>query len=429
MTEDLFLGIDMGTSACRAMAIDGDGAVAGQASAPLAPPRRDGARVEQAAPLWWAALTTSVNRLGEQLALRRIRAVAVDGTSGTLLLGDAHGTPLTPALMYNDASSTAEAARIGAVAPSDSGAHGATSALAKLLYLRRRYALPNGWRAVHQADWVAARLCGRVGVSDENNALKLGYDPATRRWPEWLADLDVERRVLPDTVAPGTPLGRITPDAAKTLALDPGVQVIAGTTDSVAAFIASGASRPGEAVTSLGSTLVLKILSTVPVFAAEFGVYSHRLDERWLVGGASNTGGAVLRRFFTDTELETLSRDMRPEAPTGLHYYPLPAPGERFPINDPSLAPRMTPRPHDPVRFLQGLLEGIAAIERQGYDLLAQLGAPCPVSVRSVGGGAHNTAWRDIRHRVLGVPLIDAVNMEAAYGGALLSRDGYMQTR
>lgn len=425
MTEALFLGIDMGTSACRAVAIDGDGVVAGQASVPLEAPRRDGAGVEQQASVWWAALTAAVFHLGEQVPLRRVRAVAVDGTSGTLLIGDTRGNPLTPALMYNDARSTGEAALIDGAAPADSGAHGAASALAKLLYLRRHYDLPDDWRALHQSDWLVARLSGRVGVTDENNALKLGYDPVARCWPHWLAELDIDVRVLPEAVAPGTPLSRIDPGPAKALGLDDRVHVIAGTTDSVAAFIASGAARPGEAVTSLGSTLVLKVISSTPVFAAEFGVYSHRLGDRWLVGGASNTGGAVLRRYFSDDQLAALSRDMHPDVPTGLAYYPLTAPGERFPVNDPSLAPRLTPRTDDPVMFLQGLFEGIAAIEKRGYDRLTQLGAPYPLNMRSVGGGAHNPAWRVIRQRMLGIPFVEPLNLEASYGAALLSRDGY----
>ena len=73
------------------------------------------------------------------------------------------------------------------------------------------------------------------------------------------------------------------------------------------------------------------------------------------------------------------------------------------------------------------MLEGIAAIEHQGYRCLARLGAPYPVTVRSVGGGAGNTAWSEIRRQALGVPLLDPISTEASYGAALFSRDGYIQ--
>jgi len=86
---------------------------------------------------------------------------------------------------------------------------------------------------------------------------------------------------------------------------------------------------------------------------ARFGLYSHRLGDAWLVGGASNTGGAVLRRYFSDADLALLTPRMDASKPTGLDYYPLTAPGERFPVNDPGLQPRLEPRPEDDAVFLQ----------------------------------------------------------------------------
>lgn len=425
MTSDLFIGVDMGTSACRCVAVDPAGARVAMAGAPLPPPLRDGPRVEQHPRQWWKAFTAALERLLRHVPAGGVRAIAVDGTSGTLLVTDADGNPLAPALMYNDARGSAAAQRIAAHAPAHCGAQGATSALAKLLYLLDGGAIGAARHALHQADWLLAVLCGRVGVSDENNSLKLGYDPVTRCWPPWLERLGVDPALLPRVVAPGTRVASLTAPAAAALGLAEDVQVIAGTTDGVAAFIASGAARIGDAVTSLGSTLVIKVLSAEPVFAPAYGVYSHRLGDNWLAGGASNTGGTVLRRFFDDARLEALSRGVRPDRPTGLDYYPLPAPGERFPVNDPQLAPRLAPRPDDDVVFLQGIMEGIARVERDGYRCLERLGAPYPRTVRTVGGGARNAAWTAIRHGMLGAEMVEALSEEAAYGTALLCRDGY----
>jgi hypothetical protein len=91
-------------------------------------------------------------------------------------------------------------------------------------------------------------------------------------------------------MVPGEPFAYIDPVVAKKLGLPPSVQIAAGTTDAVAGFIATGADQLGDAVTSLGTTLVVKQLTTQPIFAADHGVYSHRLGEHWLVGGASNSG-------------------------------------------------------------------------------------------------------------------------------------------
>jgi sugar (pentulose or hexulose) kinase len=418
---DSFIGIDVGTSACRACAVDVHGAVLAETRTPLPAPNDDAPRVEQDAELWWLALSETLDQLCARIETGSVRRLALDGTSATLLLCDHQGRPLTPGLMYNDARARVQADQIRQVAPPDNAAASPSSSLAKLLYLyhAHRDAKP---LALHQADWMTGRLTGTYGVSDENNALKLGYDPVARRWPDWLQQLPLDRGCLPEVRAPGTPVGSLQPLLARRWKLPNTTQVCAGTTDSTAGFIATGASATGTAVTALGSTLVLKVLSSKPVFAGRYGIYSHRLGDRWLAGGASNAGGTVLRRFFTAQRIETLSGAVQPLRPTGLDYYPLPAAGERFPVCDPGLRPRLTPRPDSDAEFLQGILEGLARIEQRGYQRLAELGAPYPDRVLSVGGGARNTAWTRIRARMLGVAVVSASHQEAAYGAALLAR-------
>ena len=112
---------------------------------------------------------------------------------------------------------------------------------------------------------------------------------------------------------------------------------------------------------------------------------------------------------------------MKPENPTGLSYYPLLRPGERFPINDPKLPPRLEPRPKDDTTFLQAILEGVAEVEALAYRKLAELGAPPLRSVRTVGGGAANSAWTKIRERKLRAPFKRAQSQEACAGVARLA--------
>ncbi len=420
-SAELFLGIDVGTSGVRCCAIDADAAMVAEAQEKMPAPERNGAAVQQNPQIWWEALLAALAVLGRAIEMRRVRRIAVDGTSGTLLLIDARGRPLTPGLMYNDARSRAEAARVAALAPPESGAHGPTSALAKLLHLAADDGASSARFAVHQADWIAGNLAGHHGASDENNALKLGYDPVSRAWPAWFGALGVDRELLPQVRVPGAIIGRIAPALAGRFGFAGTTEICAGTTDGVAAFIATRAAEIGDAVTSLGSTLTLKILSDRPIFAPAQGVYSHRLGDRWLAGGASNSGGAALLAHFSADEIADLSARLRPDQPTGLDYYPLPAPGERFPISDPTLESRTEPRPDDPARFLQALLEGVAGVEALGYRRLAELGAPAPRRVLSVGGGAGNSAWTAIRARLLGIPVTMAATTESAYGAALLA--------
>lgn len=413
-----FLGIDFGTSGARAIAINASGKIVAQASLPF-PSIPSSALAE----IWRDTLLALIVQIPAEIR-QTLAAIALDGTSSTVLLCDNAGIPLAEPLLYNDARGAAMLDRVRAIAPPQHTVLSATSSLAKLLWLLSTLPLaPNAPppHLLHQADWLAFLLHGRLGLSDYHNALKLGYDVGALRYPDWLlaANLPVQ---LPQINAPGTAIAPILPVLGDRLGIPATCQICAGTTDSIAAFLASGASTPGQAVTSLGSTLVLKLLSTVRVDDAASGIYSHRLGNLWLVGGASNTGGAVLRQFFSDAELAALSAQIDPSRPSPLDYYPLPKPGDRFPINDPNLPPRLEPRPDNPVDFLHGLLEGIARIEALGYRRLADLGATPLREVLTAGGGAQNEAWTNVRSRLLQVPVLPSPHTEAAYGTARLAR-------
>ncbi len=412
MTEAV-LGIDIGTSGVRIAARGRDGDLLAVASAAL--------QVHfgnlQDPDLWWQAVAAAFAVLDLQGI--KILALSIDGTSGTILQIDGAGKPLALASMYNDVAEPAHVARIKTVAPAETAAHGATSPLARAIPRQAGVA-----RILHQADWLMGKFCGRFDVSDENNALKSGYDPLLRRWPAWLVDIGMKAALLPDVVPAGTRVGSILPDVAKAFGLPDDVAVIAGTTDGCAGFLASGASQPGDGATSLGTTLTLKLLSATPVFAPDYGIYSHRIGDQWLAGGASNSGGVVLAQAFSKDDIVRLSVLIDPAVETGLDYYPLPKSGERFPINDSKLQPRMTPRPPRDEIYLQGLLEGIADIEALGYRRLAELGASPLVSIRSAGGGAGNDTWTAIRLRKLKVPVLPSASEHAAMGTARLAWRG-----
>lgn len=413
------IGVDVGTSACKALLCNTDGQVIATARTPLPAPQRQGHAWMQDPALWWTAVQHTLRELLAYYPHRQqIAALALDGTSATLLAADATGQPLGPALLYADSQATAEATQLRRMAPPDSPAQGPSNSLAKALYLLARY--PQAAYLLHQTDWLTGCLLGRYGATDYNNALKLGYDVQQDVWPTWVRHL-LPIHLLPQVHAPGTVLGTLHPDVAQTLALSPELRIVAGTTDSTAAFLATGARQVGDAVTSLGSTLVVKILTSQPVQAAAYGVYSHRLGTHWLVGGASNSGGAVLQTYFSPADLARLTPQLHPDRPTGLDYYPLLTPGERFPHADPHWPPHLTPRPAEDALFLQGILEGLAQIEVDGYQRLVDLGAPQPQRIYTVGGGSANPAWQQLRTRRLPAALHPPQHTEAAYGAALLA--------
>lgn len=412
---DTFLGIDFGTSGARAVLIDANQMVVHETRIDFVQHSDD----QHLSTVWQTALFDLITQI--PFAPRtKIRAIAINGTSSTSLICNALNQPVLPPLLYNDARAQTEAVELQSIAPPDHVVLSASSSLAKLLWFSKQPEFKKARYFMHQADWLASLLHGKPGISDYHNSLKLGFDPADLRYPYWVLALPVVH-ILPKVVMPGTFLGHIQEKAAEQLSLPPDCRIIAGTTDSIAAFLASETNQPGHAVTSLGSTLVLKLLSRTRVEAARYGIYSHRLGDLWLTGGASNTGGAVIRSFFSDDLLQTLSAKINPAEASSLDYYPLLQPGERFPVSDPLLQPLLLPHPDDDTAFLHGLLESIARIEAQGYQLLEQLGASKPSLVLTAGGGAHNPAWTAIRKRLLGIDVRISEHTEAAYGSALLA--------
>lgn len=381
---------------------------------------------QQNAGTWWQATLESLGKLAVQLGQYHISSIAVDGTSSTVLLTDQFNQPLMPALMYNDTSAAGLDKTLGRFIPEDNITRSATSSLMKALFMLSAQQATSACRFItHQADWITSRLTGKPGISDENNCLKLGYDSEIHRWPEWMdqAPFDVLQK-LPRVIASGSVIGLIDPATAELCGLPAGIKIISGTTDSTASTLATGARHPGEAVTTIGTTMVMKIISEKPVTSISHGIYSHRLrNGLWLVGGASNVGGMVLEKFFSVAEIQSLSEQIDPFSRSGLNFYPLPARGERFPVNDPQLEPRLEPRPDSDIEFLQAIFEGFAYVEKLGYELIQELGGPSPTRLMTAGGAAaSNEKLTAIRESISGLPITPARQTEACFGSALIAR-------
>ncbi len=421
MSAGLSLGIDLGTSGIRSAVLDADGQVLSMARSIY--PQTDPDHID--ANVWWEGVTACLHAQIDALKSngidpRQIRRIGVDGTSGSMVLTDENLRPVTRALMYNSGGFTTEAEMIAHHGPASHITQGSNSAAARALRLVQEDTANSAAHLLHQADFIAAKLMARGGFSDHNNALKTGYDPEHVAWPEWFDGLGRLNSILPNVLPAGAAADHIDQTVAATFGFSSDTMIHVGTTDSIAAFLAAAPLQIGAAVTSLGTTLAIKLLSDVRVDAPEIGLYSHRLGDGWLVGGASNTGGGVLASFFTAKELADLSDQIDPSIASPLDYYPLPATGERFPINDPSLEPRMSPRPNNDAEFLHGLLEGIARIEARAYAEMIARGTKKPTLLVTAGGGASNPVWTAIRARVMSTDITVAEHTDAAIGVAQL---------
>lgn len=412
-----FLGIDFGTSGARGIIID-------QAEIIIQEVKYSFNSADNNPQVWQEILEQILHDLELEIKTNLAR-IAINGTSATVLLCDAQGKPINSAILYNDDRGMEVLKKVKQILPNFPVVLSATSSLCKLIWYSKQSYFTQAQAFLHQADWLSFLLHGKLGISDYHNALKLGYDVKNLTYPLALKHLPFFE-ILPQVYPPSTPVNVINKNMAQKFNLNPDCVICLGTTDSIAAFIASGAKLAGEAVTSLGSTLVLKLLSKTKVDEENSGIYSHRFGNLWLTGGASNTGGAVLKSFFSQDELHILSQKINPDLETNLNYYPLLKTGDRFPINDPFLLPQMTPIPENRVIFLQGILEGITKIEKLGYEKLQQLGATSLTQVYTAGGGAKNENWRLIRQKYLQIPVKLSKQIEAAYGSALLAKNGQL---
>ncbi|OYP19304.1 carbohydrate kinase [Streptomyces sp. FBKL.4005] len=431
--DAVHLGLDLGTQSARAVAVDGTGRLLGAASRPLTG-RRDGVRHEQDPQQWWSALAAACREALTGVDPSRVRGLAVDATSGTVLLADPAGTPLTPGLMYDDRRADAYTDRVNthggrvweklgyrAMQPS--------WALPKLLWLLDDLGrpggrgLPAGTRLLHQADLITWRLAGRQVASDASHALKTGYDLIAERWPEAELDaLGVPSALLPDVVRPGTVIGTVCADAAEATGIPAGTPISAGMTDGCAAQIGAGALTPGAWNAVLGTTLVFKGASPHLVRDPGGVVYCHRgPGGSWLPGGASSSGAGVLAHRFPGGDLDALTARAAATGSTAVVYPLVGAGGERFPFRAPGAASFVLGEPAGEAEEFHACLLGVALLERLCFDYLDHLGAPVDGPLTFTGGGARNRYWSQLRADVLGRAARLPEQAESALGMAVLA--------
>jgi sugar (pentulose or hexulose) kinase len=367
---------------------------------------RDGPRHEQDPQSWLDA----VDAVLAEVTTGDIAGIAICSTSGTFLLTDRQGRPVTPALMYDDARAADQRDRIVDADPDRwSTAMQPTWALPKILWLAAEGIRLEDHRVVHSADFVAAHLVGHPVATDTSHALKTGYDLQTDTWPQAFDKLDLPPTAFPDVVLPGAELGR-TPS---------GVPVYAGMTDGCAAQLAAGALTPGAWNSVLGTTLVLKGVSKELLHDPTGAVYSHRHpDGGWLPGGASSTGAGVLTELLPNADLDALDKAA---GPIDAVIYPLTKTGERFPFVAPQAERFTLGKPATDLDTYAAVLQGVAFIERLAFEHLVSLGAEPVRSVSLTGGAVRSGYWNQLRSDVLGVPVELPAAPDPAYGMAVLA--------
>jgi xylulokinase len=437
----MFVGIDLGTSAVKAVLLDRDGALRASASAPLAISRPQPRWSEQDPEHWWQAALQAMDRLmliavQQDLDPAAIESIGLSGQMHGATVLDAAGRVLRPAILWNDGRSEAECAELEAVPE----LHGITGNLAmpgftapKLLWLRRHE--PELFARIDKVllpkDYLRYRLSGDF-VSDPSDAAgTLWLDVGRRCWsPLMLAACGLDQAQMPSLAEGSQVTGHLRGDLARRWSMGE-VTIAAGGGDNAAGAVGMGVVRPGQAMLSLGTSGVFFAVSDGFHARPQQAVHSfcHALPDTWhlmsvMLNAASCLDVAARWGGYADvgSMLEAAAvAPMHAQRPWFLPYLS----GERTPHNDvhaTGLFYGLTPgtRREDMVHAVLegvglGLLDGIEAVRAAGVDT-------GPVSV--IGGGTRSTYWLQMLADILGRPLQlhSGGDVGPALGAARLAR-------
>ena len=448
MADSLFLGLDVGTSAVKAILVSPAGAVTAAATAPLSLETPRPGWAEQDPEAWWRASGTAIRRVLEQRAGARVAAVGISGQMHSSVFLDRAGTVIRPALLWCDGRTTAECREI--VQRAGGEAHlrewvcnaaleGFT--LPKVLWLRNHEpaAFARLATVLLAKDFIRLRLTGTVATEPSDASGTLMFDPAGLRWSGPMLDaVGLSRSLLPEVGGSSQILGRVTDQAGALTGLAPGTPVVGGGADNACGAAGVGAITPGDAVSSWGTSGTVLAPTAEPRVdpGLRAHTFCHVAPGVWyLMGVVLSAGGAF--SWYRDRvarDLATVDQpDVRlveeaatvPPGAEGVTFLPY-LQGERTPHRDASLRAAFLglSLAHSRAHMTRAVLEGVCFALRDCVTILQELGL-APESLLLTGGGARSAFIRRLQADIFGLP-VTTVNREEgpAYGAALLAAVG-----
>jgi xylulokinase len=434
-----YLGIDVGTSAVKAILVDERQTAVAEADVPLQVSRPHDLWSEQDPEIWWEAVQSALDQLRTQSpsALPDIRGIGLSGQMHGAVLLDENDLPLRPAILWNDGRSFREAQELGAKYPELSHVTGVIPmpgfTAPKLVWLSRHE--PEIIRAVRKVmlpkDYIRFKLTGEIVTEMSDAAGTWWLDEAKRDWSdEALAATGLTRDHMPSLVEGSQPSGTLRADMAQRWGLRSDVVVAGGAGDAAAGAVGLGAIEDGSAFISLGTSGQLFVTTQDFSPAPEAVVHSfcHAVPGRWfqmaaMLNGASCLawGAHLLKRDIDELLRETEGTYRKPSSVLFLPYLA----GERTPHNDPyargvffGLSPRT-----QQTDLVQAILEGVAFSFADAKQCLEQAGTPLTYA-GMIGGGSRSVFWARIFASVLNVPMLryQGSDKGPAFGAARLAR-------
>lgn len=432
----MWLGLDIGTSAVKAVLLDDADRVVAQTSAAIPISRPRPLWSEQDPEDWWRAVGTAVAGLPPR-ARAAVRGIGLSGQMhGAVVLGG-DDRPLRPAILWNDGRSAAQCAELERREPATRAITGNAAmpgfTAPKLLWMRAHEAdlFARVRSVLLPKDWVRLRLVGARVCDMSDAAGTLWLDPAARRWsPAMLAACGLSEAAMPRLVEGSDASGVLTGEAAESLGL-PRVPVAGGGGDNAAGAIGAGIVAPGDALLSLGTSGVIFAVSDGfrPAPARGLHAFCHALPDRWhqmaVILSAASCLDWIARASGHANVAAALAEAKRVTDDTPLPIFLPYLSGERTPHDDPAASGVFFGLTHETDRaaLVRTVLEGVAFALADGMEALAAAGTR-PEALIVIGGGARSRAWGRILAAALGCRLEYRADGEVgpALGAARLAR-------
>jgi len=434
-----YLGIDVGTSAVKAILVDERQTAVAEADVPLQVSRPHDLWSEQDPEIWWDAVQSALDQLRTQSpsALPDIRGIGLSGQMHGAVLLDENDRPLRPAILWNDGRSFREAQELGTRHPELSHTMGVIPmpgfTAPKLVWLARHE--PEIFRAVRKVmlpkDYIRLKLTGEIVTEMSDAAGTWWLDEAKRDWSdEALAATGLTRDHMPSLVEGSQASGTLRAEIAQRWGLRGDVVVAGGAGDAAAGAVGLGAIEDGSAFISLGTSGQLFVTTQDFSPAPEAVVHSfcHAVPGRWfqmaaMLNAASCLawGADLLKRDIGELLRETEDAYRNPSSVLFLPYLA----GERTPHNDPyargvffGLSPRT-----QQTDLVQAILEGVAFSFADAKQCLEQAGTSLTYA-GMIGGGSRSVFWARIFASVLNIPMLryQGSDKGPAFGAARLAR-------
>ena len=441
MSQSAFIGIDVGTSSIKVIAVGPDGKLLASSSSPMTVDVKRPGWSEQSPEDWWRGTCSAIQSVLAVCDSPEILGIGLSGQMHSLVALDDAGQVIRPAILWNDVRSSAEAEYVRSVVGDQTlrrtvgnpALEGFT--VTKLLWLKNNESGHYGRvsKILLAKDYVRYRLTGEMGIEPSDASGTLLFDVFENDWSdEVCSQLQIEKQVLPQIVGSDETVGYVTTSSAEQTGLKKGVPVVGGGADNACAATGSGAVSEGDVLFTIGTSGAVVAPISKPVTDPGMRIHSmrHTIPNTWYLMGVVLSAGAALdwwRRTSGAIQFDELVAEAATVEPgaDGVTFLPY-LTGERTPHADAN-ARGVFFGMHGGTRcahMTRAVMEGVSFALRDSLELMNKLHV-VPGDAIAVGGGSTSPTWLQMLSDIVDLPLRTVGPAEGApLGAAMLASVG-----